>query len=1232
MKTIRPLLVLLGLTAFAAGLSVLSRQADPPLTKSLEDVKSVAGRPVTDVVTPQQVRTKAVAGELVVRFRDQATTARYADRITQSKIPGVYVISAAAGIPLEQQAAELAAQPGVEQALPNYVVRAALTPNDPAVGVQWALNKVDAPTAWNRTTGSASTVIASIDTGVNYNHQDFAGRSWVNAGEIAGNGLDDDNNGYKDDVRGMDFVNATCTWGGSGLDDDVCTDDADGPMDDHGHGSLTSGVFGASTNNSIGMAGLDWNAKVMAIKVLDDTGSGSLYDVAAGVRYAANNGAKVINMSLGAFGLDTYGLADAELDAAFNQGSVLVAASGNDGSADDIDYPAVHAKVIAVGATNSSDVRASFSNSAPQVSLVAPGVSVYSVDAVDAGGNPINNGYAYYSGTSLSTPHVAGVAGLLVGLQPNLSPTRVREILESSADKPSGMGGANFTNQYGYGRVNASNALANIQPYSAEFVGASSYPTVTSGTQATVYIDYRNNGGQAWSRTGANPVRLGTSQPLDRSSAVSSSSWINPHRAASFAGRVESGGSVTDTDTIAPGDVARFQFAVTGPPTGTTRVYREYFRPVVEGITWLEDVGAYWDVTVQPGTYAYSYAGATFPPTSMAPGQRAAVTLDLTNTGTATWRRDTLTSLKLGTSHPRDRGSGLANETWDSPNRIRLDGIVSGGNLTDQDSVAPGETGRFSFELTAPQTGGVFREYFEPVAEGYAWLGDAGLYFETSVPDPNAPAYDYQYLGSSTWPTLNQGGQATLKLQLRNTGRTDWRSDGPTPTRLATSRSFDRASGFYTADDGWISYNRIKLARNLTDAAKNVGGETTVAQNETAEFEFVVSANVPPGSYNEYFNPVIEGVTHLKDIGIFWKITVLSPVKVGLASQSSATFTANGQMNIRSESGNQHGLVPAGTAITQSWNGALYTTTAGAAVYNDTSPMRAEPVDPATVTTVSNLADGSPFNQYRGALMIKNSGATGTYLVNDINMEDYLRGLAEVPDSWPLEAIKAQVVAARTYAYRRVLNPPNPVFNVYDDTRSQVYNGYQNEVAKPNHTVAVGQTWRQIVSYGGGVADVYYSSDNGGTMASNQEAWGGSPLPYLVTKDDPYWNTAEVWSKEVSDATITAAYGLSGTVTSIETVEWYSSHRPKVLRFTTTGNGTVTTPALPADTHRSRMGTRSARWVNAYRSANGYTIEGWGFGHGIGLGQYGARNRALAGHNYQQILTFYFPNTGIAGM
>ncbi len=324
--------------------------------------------------------------------------------------------------------------PLVVFAEPNYIVRSCMTPNDPYFYLQWALHNtgqgggtndadIDAPEAWNIETGDENIVIMISDTGVDWDHPDLATNIWSNSDEIL-DGSDTDGNGFVDDIRGWDFVN----------------DDND-PMDDNGHGTSCAGIASAVTDNNIGVAGICWNSLIMPIKGLNYHGEGDTYDLAQGIAYAADNGADVISMSWS--GPYSY-VIDYAVNYSYDQGVVLVAAAGNYASSDKR-YPAALPKVIGVAATNNKDRKIPDSNYGPWIDVAAPGWQVYTTT--------LNNDYTYFGYTSCATPHVAGLAGLILSKTPSYSPAKVMSIIRNNTDP--------YESSYyiGTGRINAYKAL-----------------------------------------------------------------------------------------------------------------------------------------------------------------------------------------------------------------------------------------------------------------------------------------------------------------------------------------------------------------------------------------------------------------------------------------------------------------------------------------------------------------------------------------------------------------------------------------------------------------------------------------------------------------------------------------------------------------------------------------------------------------------------------------------------
>ena len=350
---------------------------------------------------------------------------------------------------------------------PDYILHAEATPDDTRFAELWGMQQISAPGAWDVTTGASSVVIADIDTGVDYAHPDLAANMWHNTAETPGNGIDDDGNGYADDIYGIDAANG----------------DSD-PMDDHGHGTHTSGTVAAVGNNGVGVAGVAWQAQIMALKFLNSAGSGSTSNAIACINYAiAQDAAGVdvaaINASWGGAPYSE-GLRTA-INAAAARGIAFVASAGNGGDdqlGDDNDstpqYPASYdcANIIAVAATDDSDALAYFSNyGATSVDLAAPGVSILSTTG---------SGYESWKGTSMAAPHVTGAIALCAAEFPaETMSLRIARVL-NGVDSVAGLSGKTTSG----GRLNVQTTLSGPAPSDDDIPGIPLGASSVAGTLA----------------------------------------------------------------------------------------------------------------------------------------------------------------------------------------------------------------------------------------------------------------------------------------------------------------------------------------------------------------------------------------------------------------------------------------------------------------------------------------------------------------------------------------------------------------------------------------------------------------------------------------------------------------------------------------------------------------------------------------------------------------------------
>ncbi len=394
------------------------------------------------------------AGELIIKYKEGKTAANSdlhrrhgSQRVREFKAYGLEHIRIAAGQSVQQAITVFEADPDVAYAEPNYIVHASIVPSDPSFGSLWGMTKISAPAAWDNSTGSQSVVIGIIDTGVDYNHPDLKANIWQGNTTYPANGYNAITGSYD-------------------------------PKDDNGHGSHVAGTIGAVGNNGVGVAGVNWNVSIVACKFLDATGSGSTTDAIECLNYFRNVKASGVNLVATNNSWGGGGFSQALYDAINAQRDILfIAAAGNSATNNDTvaSYPSNYdlPNVVAVAATGTTDALASFSQYGRRtVDVAAPGVSIYSTY--------MNSGYATLSGTSMATPHVTGLTGLIKARYPDADWRTIKNLVLSTGDTVSALSTKTLTGK----RINAYNALTCTD---SRVLAAIAYPaTVTVGTPATL--------------------------------------------------------------------------------------------------------------------------------------------------------------------------------------------------------------------------------------------------------------------------------------------------------------------------------------------------------------------------------------------------------------------------------------------------------------------------------------------------------------------------------------------------------------------------------------------------------------------------------------------------------------------------------------------------------------------------------------------------------------------------
>lgn len=410
---------------------------------------------------------EAIPGEYIVKLKPMmgvmsANTQVLSQRLgayVKSTIPEFNLLVVKRAVVETQSSATKALNqnPLVEYSEPNFVYRISKSPNDPDFGKLWGLSNsgqkdsqsiagivgvdIAAEKAWDIETGSQNTLVAVIDTGIDYNHPDLVANLWTNEAELNGKpAVDDDGNGIIDDIHGASFVDAAKPNGD--------------PLDDHGHGTHCSGTIGGTGNDGKGIVGVNWNVRIIAAKFLSADGSGSLEGAIKAIAYVNKMGAKVLSNSWGGGGY-SQALKDV-IEETNKSGAIFLAAAGNESNNNDAapSYPASYevANVVSVAAIDNRGGIASFSNYGKKsVHLGAPGVNIYS--SIKGGA------YDSWSGTSMATPHVSGVAALVASHEPNLTGLEIKQRLISTTTTLASLRGKTSTG----GLLNAYNALTNTQ-------------------------------------------------------------------------------------------------------------------------------------------------------------------------------------------------------------------------------------------------------------------------------------------------------------------------------------------------------------------------------------------------------------------------------------------------------------------------------------------------------------------------------------------------------------------------------------------------------------------------------------------------------------------------------------------------------------------------------------------------------------------------------------------------
>ncbi|HEV8228992.1 MAG TPA: S8 family serine peptidase [Candidatus Limnocylindria bacterium] len=710
--------------------------------------------------------------------------------ITRLALPAGEETDAAAAAEL------LSRDSAVARAEPDGLARLQFVPNDtlwltdPYSGLgQWGARKALVDRAWDVARGNASVTVAVIDTGVDRDHPDLAGVL----------------------LPGATFVSAPSPGCGTG------------PNDDNSHGTHVAGIIGASGNNGLGISGVAFGVRILPIKALDCSGTGATSDIARSIIWATDQGAKIINISLGTTS-DSFTLETA-VKYAIDRNVLVVAAAGNCGSggtrcvAPNVrEYPGASPGVLAVGATATDDSITSFSTQGPQVAVSAPGLRIVSTTpqyATYQSARGSSTGYAAFSGTSQAAPFVAGIAALVWSADPTLKARDVFDRLVRTADD---LGVPGRDDAYGAGRVNALRAVSPVGAnlgFAATYDATAAPRSAVTGATFTANVKVTNTSLAQWSGIGANPVKL-SYHWLDARGAVVT--WEGA-RTAVTTGLVPPNASVTVPATVV---------APAAPGTYTLR-----FDLVQEGVGWFSQRGvAPTDVAIVVGKgYGATYAPAAGS-ASLTTGNQGALAVTITNSGARTWPASGPNQVRLSYHWARADGSTLI---WDGPRAPAF--------LAD---VLPGQSVTATLPLVPPAIG-VYLLRVDLVQEGLAWFSAEGVPTR-DIPFSITSGFAASYTPGAV-PALLPGGRGLLPVQLRNDGTAAWTATGTNPVRLAT-HVFD------------MQGNVVRWDGERTPFTADVTPGTSVSALA------VLDAPLLPGTYRVRLDLVREGVAWFSELGV----------------------------------------------------------------------------------------------------------------------------------------------------------------------------------------------------------------------------------------------------------------------------------------------------------------------------------------------------------------------------
>ncbi|HEY8655296.1 MAG TPA: S8 family serine peptidase [Candidatus Limnocylindria bacterium] len=818
-----------------------------PLLARPADARNTA-LSVGAIAAPAAVTVPRNAPRLLVRFAAGASAAERAAAVVAvgGTIDRDLPALGAARIALTDQASDLfgdtpaavailARDPAIARVEADGVVRTHFTPNDsffltdPGFGVgQWGLRKTLVDRAWDGVRGSAAITVATVDTGIDAAHPDLAGAV----------------------LPGATFVSSPSSGCSPGT-----------TFDDSGHGTHVAGIIGANGNNGQGIAGAAFGVRILPVKALDCQGTGLLSDVASGIIWAVDQGARVINISLGSDS-DSPTLHDA-IRYAVSHNVLVVAAAGNCGdpsrtypnascpSLNAVEYPGAYPEVLAVAATDGNDAHAAFSNTGAYVGISAPGVTILSTVPTYPTTLSRATGFTSYAalrGTSQAAPLVAGIAALVLGREPGLTVPQIIDRLKTTADD---LGVPGTDPVFGAGRVNALRAttaptLSGAVTYGATYDASAVPSRATAGTPFTATIGVTNRSSFPWnagSAGGTGPVRLAYHW-----SDTAGNTVVWDGQRSALPADVAIGASAAVSATIAP------------PALPGTYVLRVDL--VREGIAWFSGQGV---PTANVTVALNSGLGATYAPAAGAASTFAfgsnTYGVALTNTGTRTWSAGGAAPVHLSYHWLTPAGAMVV---WD------------GARAALPSDLGPGQSVVVALPVVAPAPGSYLLR-LDLVEEGVAWFSGQGVPTRDvaiNVSSGIAATVTSVNQGAPL-PPLLPGGRIVIPLTVRNDGAIVWPAGGTDPVHVAVHLADAQGATIRWDGDRTLLPSDVAPGQSVTTTA-------------------IVAAPLAAGSFIARIDLVREGVAWFSGDGVRTAdlpLTVAADFRAGFAPTGPLTVS-----------------------------------------------------------------------------------------------------------------------------------------------------------------------------------------------------------------------------------------------------------------------------------------------------------------------------------------------------